>query len=400
MFAARTPQPGVPIPSDLAVRRLALARMVSMAGSASASVALAAVLYARTGSAAWVAAALFISFATPAVASPLTGTLGDRLDRRCVLICSDLLGAACFAAMSLLHTPAALLALAFPAALAASPFLPASAAMVPALAEPARLPWANARMAIARNAGALVGPALGGGTVTLLGGSAAFALNAGSFLASAWLIGTLHGEFRARPAPRGEPHARMTEGLRMLLREPALRALAVGFLLVDAGNGLAIPAEVALAHVFGTGSVGYGALVALWGAGGLLGGPLAARVLERHTPFAVLEVAAAGLAVAFVLTAVAPWFAVALGALSVGGATMSVAGVAEDLLFQRRVSDHLRSRVYAARIAVIQVSLAAPLLFSGFLVNAAGPRVVYAAAGGLAACGTVALATMMRRAGR
>lgn len=185
----------------------------------------------------------------------------------------------------------------------------------------------------------------------------------------------------------------------MLVREPTLRALAIGFLLVDAGNGLALPAEVALAHAFGTGSIGYGALVALWGAGGLLGGPLAARVLERRRPFAVLEVSAAGLALAFVLTAAAPWFGLALAALAVGGATMSVAGVAEDVLFQRQVSDHVRSRVYAARIAVIQVSLAVPLLFSGFLVNAAGPRAVYAAAGALAACGAVALAALMRRAG-
>ena len=366
MLAVRPRPRGVPIPSELAVRRLALARMVSMAGSVSASVALAAVLYARTGSAAWVAAELFISFGTPALASPLTGTLGDRLDRRTVLICSDALGAGVFAVMALVHGPAALLALSFPAALAASPFLPASSAMVPALASPERLPWANARMAIARNAGALAGPALGGGAVSLLGGSAAFALNAASFLASAALIGTLHGDFRARPTPRGEHRAGVTEGLRMLVREPTLRALAVGFLLVDGGNGLAMPAAVALAHVFGTGAVGYGALVALWGVGGLLGGPLAARVLDRRTPVTVLEVSAAGLALAFAVTAVAPWFGLALAALSVGGATMSVVGVAEDLLLARRIPDDLRSRVYAARIAVIQVSIAVPCCSPAF----------------------------------
>ena len=274
----------VPIPSELAVRRLALARLVSVAGSASARVALAAVLYARTGSAAWVSAELFISFATPALASPLAGALGDRLDRRSLLIGSDVLGAMCFVAMALVSAPAALLAIAVPAALAASPFLPASGAMLPALAPPRRLAWANGRIAIARNAGALAGPVLGGGILALLGASAVFALNATSFLASAALLGTLRGDFRARPAAGGERRPAMTEGLRMLVREPTLRALAVGLLLVDAGAGLAMPAEVALAHAFGTGSVGYGALVALWGVGGLLGGPLAARVLERRSP--------------------------------------------------------------------------------------------------------------------
>lgn len=389
----------VPLPSDTAIRRLALARLVSVAGSVSASVALAAVLYVRTDSATWVAAALFTSFVTPAVTSPFAGALGDRVDRRRLLIASDLLGASCFTAMALVSAPAALISLAFPAALAAAPFLPASGAMLPSLISPDRLAWANSRVATARTSGQLAGPLLGGGIVAAANGSAVFAFNAASFVASAALIGTLRGDFRPSGSAADRHSSGVVEGVRLVLRDPILRALTLGFVLVDFGNGLVMPAEVALAHAFGTGSVGYGVLVTLWGLGGVVGAQLAARILERRAEASVLVAAAACLTGAFIVTAAAPWFALAVGALAIGGASMSIAGVGEDTLLQRRLPDSVRGRVYAAHIAAVQLSLAVPLLFAGFLVNAFGAHAAYGAAAALCCLGVIALMTLLRRTG-
>jgi MFS family permease len=272
----------VTVPSDAALRRLASARLVSVSGSVSAGVALAAVLYARTGSAVWVGAALLIALATPAILSPWVGALTDRLDRRRLLIASDLCGAACFAAMAAVSDPAALLALAFPAAIAAAPFLAASGAVVPSVVDATRLNWANSRLALARTTGQLVGPLIGGGVVAGLNGSAAFALNSASFIASAALITTLRGSCRApvSQAPKSS-NGGVLEGLALLVRVPALRALTLGFILVDIANGLVLPAEVPLAHAFGTGSLGYGALVVVWGIGGVAGAPVARAALDR-----------------------------------------------------------------------------------------------------------------------
>lgn len=395
----------VAVPSDPAVRRLALARLISATGSMAASTALAAVLYARTGSAAWVSAALFVSFGTPAVFSPLAGTLSDRLDRRQILIASDLLGAACFAAMALVTAPAALLALAFPAALAASPFLPASGAMVPALVLPERLPWANARLAVARNVGVLVGPLLGGLLVAVASGAVAFSVNAASFALSAVLIATLRGSFRpfareggADDAASPEPKASgIGEGFRLILREPTLRALTLGFVLVDCGTGMVMPADPALAHLFGAGSTGYGAMVALWGGGGVVAARFATAALDRRSEPVVIVGSAIVLAFSYALTAVAPWFGLVLVAFAAGGASMGLAGIAEDLLLQRRTSDDVRGRVFAAHIAAVQLSLATPLLLSGFVVNALGPRAVLGIGAGLASCGVLALTALLRR---
>ena len=76
------------------VRRLAVARLISITGGAAAYLTLNYTIYKRTGSATWVAAALFLTFGTTGFVSPFAGALGDRFDRRRVMIASDVAGAA------------------------------------------------------------------------------------------------------------------------------------------------------------------------------------------------------------------------------------------------------------------------------------------------------------------
>jgi hypothetical protein len=73
---------------------------------------------------------------------------------------------------------------------------------------------------------------------------------------------------------------------------------------------------------------------------------------------------------------------------------ISVVGVAEDLLVQRRVADGVRGRVYAARIAAVQASVAAPLLFAGAL----GAQAAFGLAAALMAAGVTTLTVLVARA--
>jgi predicted MFS family arabinose efflux permease len=93
------------------VRRIAIARAVSIAGAEAAYVAIVATMLDRTGSAAWVSAALLAWIGVGGLVAPIAGSLGDRFDRRRVMIVSDLAGAATFAAIAFVHSPQALLAL-------------------------------------------------------------------------------------------------------------------------------------------------------------------------------------------------------------------------------------------------------------------------------------------------
>ena len=111
-----------------AVRMLAAARIISITGGAAAYTALNFTILEETGSAAWVALALLLTFGAMGFLLPLAGVLGDRFDRRRVLIASDLAGALCFAMMAVSDEPAWLLVWAFLSAVAEAPFWSASEA--------------------------------------------------------------------------------------------------------------------------------------------------------------------------------------------------------------------------------------------------------------------------------
>ena len=111
-----------------AVRRLATARLISITGGGAAYAVLNFTIYQQTGSAAWVAAALLVTFGVIGFIAPPAGILGDRYDRRIVMIVSDLAGAFCFGMMALGQDPAWLLVWAFLSACAEAPFWSASEA--------------------------------------------------------------------------------------------------------------------------------------------------------------------------------------------------------------------------------------------------------------------------------
>ncbi len=195
-----------------AVRRLALARLISITGGAAAFAALNFTVYERTGSAAWLSASLLLTFGVSGVFAPLGGMLGDRFDRKRVMIASDLAGAACFLALAFVHEPVLLLALGFVAAVVEAPFWSASAAAVPNLVGKDDLAWANGLLQVGGNAGIMLGPALGGVLLAAIGPGMVFGANAFSFVVSAAIIATVRGRFaedrdrarrRAPRVPRG-----------------------------------------------------------------------------------------------------------------------------------------------------------------------------------------------------
>ena len=62
-------------------------------GGSAAYIALIAAIYGHTGSAAWVSAALFAGVVGSVIGAPGAGWVGDRFDRRLVMIATDLASA-------------------------------------------------------------------------------------------------------------------------------------------------------------------------------------------------------------------------------------------------------------------------------------------------------------------
>jgi predicted MFS family arabinose efflux permease len=235
-------------------------------------------------------------------------------------------------------------------------FLPASFAIVPSLLPDDQLQAGNALSFGGTQLAALIGPGIGGVVVALLGPAPAFGIDAVSFAVS---VATLAGvRRRQRPLPatatevepptatvghRIETHTTgqaVTEPvtLRRLVRsQRVLQVILVVTLAANLGSGgtseVALPA---LAHdSFRTSAAGYGALLAAFGAGALLGTLLAGHTRRATRPAiwasAAFLTEAAFLASVPYLGGVIP----AAGALAAYGALNGFGNIIAITAFQR-----------------------------------------------------------------
>lgn len=327
--------------------------------------------------------------------------MADRLNRKRIMIICDLLGAAAYAGMAVTGSPLGLITLGALAGLLHSPFGPASRAAVPNLAGEGDLAWANGTLAAASNVGQLAGPALGGVLYAVAGAGPAFAANAVSFAVSAALIAAMGGRFRSKN-PDTETSTPETgsvwAGARFLWHNRTLLTLTVVGAVTFLATEIVAVADLPLIHHFGVGGVGYGIMNVAWGAGGLLGALIAARVVSREseTTAAVLGVLVFGVFVAAV--GLSPWFAlIPLFSLLFAGSD-SFAFVGFSGIYQRGTPDAIRGRMFAAVGATTTFASAAGYGFAGFLVGAVGWRPVYLGGGliDVACAGILALALWMR----
>jgi MFS family permease len=377
------------------IHRLGVARLISITGSEAAHIALVALVLGRTGSPAWVALALVASIGTQSLVSPLAGLVGDRLDRRRVMIASDLAAAGCFVALALVGAPWAAIVLAAAAAIAESPFVPASQAAIPNLVPDGRLAWANGTLTTHRMVGHLAGPLAGGALVAVAGPAGAFLVNAASFAASAALVVSVRGDFRARRVARAAEGGALA-GFRFLVREPVLRVVTAAYAVFLLGVGVVVVAELPLAQAFGTGSIGFGMLAAGWGGGGLVGAALSTRLLRGRSEVAGLVVGLSLMGVGLSAGGVSPWFAPVVAGMLVGGLGGAIMHVAEQTLVQRRAPDAVRSRVVAAGEGVALVAFGVSFGAGGPLVGALGPRPAYLVAAAGCAVGVALLTPLWR----
>jgi MFS family permease len=370
-----------------AARRLALSRLASLTAGSAAYIALISAIYNETGSALWVSVALFFGVFGSVVGAPAAGWIGDRFERRRVMVGSDLAAAVVSVVMALtIDSPLALSLLFGLSAVVASPFEPSSASAMPNLVSDELLPRANALVAGTSSASYLLGPLLGG---LLLGAGASapqlLAVDAVSFLVSAALVVSIRRPFGLGGGTESEPG--VWAGVRLIVHEPVLRVLITASIISLLGMGMLGIANYPLSIHLGGGTEGYGALEALLGGGGLLGAAIAARMLSvsRAPLIVTITFAVSGLGV--LLAGLAPVLAVALVGMAIAGTGRGLGDVADRTLVQARTDDARRSRVFAAQDGAAHAAYSASMLVGGLIVATVGARAAVVTAGccGLAA---------------
>ena len=393
-----TPYPARMASPRAAIYRLSAARAISVTGSQVAMIALTYEVYEQTGSAVWVSAVFLATFATMGVLTPIGGWLGDRFDRRVIMIASDLAAALAFAALAFADRPWLLIALALVATVCEMPFMPASQAAIPNLAEPQDLAWANGLVSQAFSIGITIGPLIGGVLVGAVGAGPAFAINAASFLASAVLVWSVPGRFQARRADgAAREEIPFTEGARFVLRTRILLWVVIAEVAAYLLVGWAMVADAPLAALFGTGSLGFAALISAWGVGMLVGSFLAGRHLgERRIEVPILFVGMVVDGVMIALMGMSPWFSLILALSIVGGAAGGIVNVVRQTFFQRSVADRIRSRVFAVVEVVASGSFIIGLATAGPAIEALGVRAAYVIAGVGFVLGALVLLPVLR----
>lgn len=381
-----------------AVRRLALGRFISYTGTVASGTALSYSLYAETGSAAWVAAAMILTWGVIGLLGPISGAIGDRFDRRLVMIVGESAAAVCWLVMAFLtDLPVIVLALAFIASVFEAPFPAASGAAIPNVAGAENLSWANSLISMGRYSGLTLGPLLGGVLVASVGAPWVFIGNAVSYLVSVALVASVRADFAdpKRVEEEAEAHKGLAAGFRFIRRDRVLTWLLLSWVVFIVGMASTIIADPVLADEFGWGSLGYGLITSCWGAGTIVGAWLGRNIREDRE--AVWLVGGSAM-IAFTGFAVflSPWFWLVLVWVALFGLADGPTQVAEQNLLQRRTPDVVRSRVMGAWEAANHVSLVIAFLIGGAVVPVIGPKAAYLLGGVTGVLGTALLAPLLR----
>jgi MFS family permease len=372
-------------------RRLFAAELVVFGADWFVMVPLLVLLPELTGSGVWGALVLAADTGITALLLPYTGTIADRVDRRTILIVSNVAALLAtlllFAVRSAATAPLALVAIGA-VAVAKAFYSPAASAALPNVVDPEDLASANSVAGSAWGTMTIVGASLGGIVSSAFGPYVSFAVAAASLLFAAVFTAFIRRPLQAPRDPDGV-HARawhaLVEALRYIGARPRIRALVTVKSAVGLGNGV-LTVFPLLAGMYGLGALGTGLLFAMRGVGALVG-PLVMRPVLNHRswllPGLALSMSLYGLG--YVGVAFAPWFPLVLALVFVAHFAGGTNWVLSNYALQGEVPDRLRGRVFATDMMLATLAISVSQLGAALFVDRVDERVI------LVACGTITL---------
>jgi Major Facilitator Superfamily len=367
-----------------AYRRLFVAYTLNELAFMVGSLALALLVYRRTGSAFGATAFFLASQFVPALISPLVVARLDQRSPSFVLPALYWFEALVFFALAWVagHFSLVLvLVLALVdglAALAARSL--ARAATVSVTSAVGLLREGNAVANAGFSVCFMLGPAIGGAVVAAGGTSAALIANGCLFGVIGLTLATASG--LPRPAPSRVPARGRVRGAIEYARERVvIRRLLILQVLGVLFFTISVPVEVVFAeHSLHAGSTGYGGLLSAWGAGAVAGAAIFAR--WRALPSRSLIVIGAGsLGIGFLVMAVAPTLAVAIVGAAFAGVGNGVEAVAARTALQEETEERWMALMMSFNESLLQTVPGAGILLGGTLTALGSPRGALTVAG-------------------
>jgi MFS family permease len=385
-----------PLRTSRNFRLLFLGQFVSILGSNLTIVAVAYQVYERTGSSLWVGLVSFIQLPLLIIGSLWGGALGDRFDRRTLLIAvSAVLGLlSCgLGANALMTHPNFVVLVTLPALAAGCAGLagPLRTAAIPTMVAPEELVAAYSLNQVIMNTGTLVGPASAGVLLATAGlswcyfidGFTFFALVIATFLMSSMKpVGEHNGEklFRA-----------IGQGFRYVRSHAVVQAVY----LVDL-NAMVFGLPRALfpavtKHIYHGGPEVLGLLYAAPGAGAFVMAIFTGWMdrVRRRGRLVVLVVITWGAVMAIFGLVHVIW--IGLACLAVAGATDVISTVLRNTILQTSITDDFRSRLSAIQMAVVTGGPRLGDLESGTVANFTSTEFSIVSGGVMCVLGVLAL---------
>ncbi|MEK6252687.1 MAG: MFS transporter [Actinomycetota bacterium] len=376
-----------------AFRRLASAYAINELGDWLGIVALAVLVFDRTDSALATTALFLGTRFVPALLAPAFVVRIERTPPRLALAGIYAGEAATFAVLALLVDHFSLAAVVVVATVDGTLALAGRSltrAVVAALLEPAgELRSGNAIINMAFTAGAAVGPALGGVIVggVAIGGSTlggfgvqtALLLDALSFLVIAALMSA--GSLPQAEPEEGRWRDRFRGGLAYVAARVPLRRLLIAQGAAFVFFTAAIPIEVIYAKsTLETGDAGYGALLASWGIGMVLGSVVFAAVRGTRLPVLLL-CSTITIGVSYLGLAAAPTLPVACAVSVVGGVGNGIEWVAVVSAIQEMTRSSMQARVMSVLESIGAAMPGLGFVIGGLVATGHDPRAVFLVSG-------------------
>ncbi len=346
-----------------------------------------------------VVSAVMLSRAIPAVlAGPIAGVLLDRLNRKQVMIASDLIRAVvalgfifCIGRNDnwLLYILSGLL-------MFASPFFTSGrSAILPAITSQDELHVANSLTQTTQWTTLTLGTFLAGVSVTQFGYEWAFVLNSFSFLFSAWSISRLRVEpdaLRAKKSGLNEaevvrPWHEYVEGIRYMRTTPLIMGIAlIGVGWATGGGASQILFSVFGDIVFDRGPAGIGIVWGSAGIGLLIGGGLAYAIGKTQSfrnykrTVVVCYILHGG---AYIVFSQMKSFGMALFFIALSRAAVAVSSVLNMTQLLKHVPNEFRGRVFATMESMVWSTMMISMMLAGIASQHYSPRTIGAWAGAL-----------------
>lgn len=368
-----------------------IGQVVSEIGDHFNNIAVFSLVLENTGSG-LVVSGIMLSRAVPfLLAGPMAGVLLDRMDRRRLMIASDLARAVIALgfvfALSREHTW--VLFVLSGLLMFASPFFTSGrSSILPSLATPEELHTANSLTQTTQWTTTAVGGLLAGVAVKKFGYDWAFVLNSLSFIVSAVCILRLRAEpgtFRpVRALSTGRKHGAgwsdYREGLTYMLSVPLLLAIAMVHIGWATGGGAAqILFGLFGEKVYHLGSVGIGTIWGCAGIGLVFGGLFAHRIGPRlsfsgyRKTIAIAYVIHGG---AYVVFCLMTNFYAALFFIALSRGAVAVSSVLNMTQLLRHIENEFRGRVFATLETVTWTTMMLSMTAAGYASEHFSPRTI------------------------